>query len=125
MVQEKVSSLAVLNDDGTAAGIVTERDFVRRICAAGKNSSDVKIVEILSAPVRTVGVATPIGEAANFMIQNRVRHLLVVEGSQTKKPVGIISATDIVASLKENSADMKQADKEVLNALESEGRFYF
>lgn len=124
MAAKNVSSLAVVHEDGRAAGIVTERDLVRRVCTTDRLSSQIRVQEILSAPVKTVGLATPIGEAADFMVKNKIRHLLVIDEAD-KKPLGIVSATDVLAYVRENSAAMMQVDKDVIRALEKEGRFYF
>jgi signal-transduction protein with cAMP-binding, CBS, and nucleotidyltransferase domain len=124
MTDKNISSLAVVDDDGRPAGIVTERDFVRRICAIDKPSSKVKVQEITSSPVKTVNTGTSIGEAADIMVRNKIRHILVTDRDY-KKPIGIVSTTDIVAYVRENSETMRQVDKDVLEALEKEGRFYF
>jgi predicted transcriptional regulator len=83
----------------------------------------VKVQEIISAPVRTVNADTSIGAAADMMVRNRIRHLLVTD--KEGKPIGIMSATDIVAYVRENSEVMMQIDKDVIRALEREGRFFF
>lgn len=124
MTKKNVSSLAVVHEDGRPAGIVTERDFVRRICTADKISSKVKVQDIISSPVETVNTDTSVGRAADIMVRNKIRHLLVTD-KEDKKPVGIVSATDIVAYVRENSEVMMQVDKDVIKALEKEGRFYF
>ncbi len=124
MNNKNVSSLAVVHEDGRPAGIVTERDFVRQICATDKTSSKVKVQDIISSPVKTVNADTSIGEAADIMVRNRIRHLLVTD-KEDKKPLGIVSATDIVAYVRENSEVLMQIDKDVIKALEQEGRYYF
>lgn len=124
MTKKNVSSLAVVHEDGRPAGIVTERDFIRRICATDKISSKVKVQEIISSPVRTVNADTPIRKAADIMIRNKIRHLLVTD-KKDDRPIGIVSATDIIACVKENSEVVMQVDKDVIKALEKEGRFYF
>lgn len=124
MTKKNLSSLAVLYEDGRPAGIITERDFVRRICVTDKVSSRVKVQEIISSPVKTLNIDTPIGEAADIMVRNRVRHLLVTD-KEDRKPIGVVSSTDIVAYVRENSGVMVQIDKGVIKALEKEGRFYF
>lgn len=58
------------------------------------------------------------------MVRNRVRHLLVTD-KEDKKPLGVVSSTDIVAYVREYSGAMIQADRDVIKALENEGRFYF
>lgn len=124
MTKKNVSSLGVIHEDGRAAGIVTERDLVRRICATDKISSRVKVQEIISSPVKTVNNDTSISEAADIMVRNKIRHLLVIN-KEDKRPIGIVSATDIVAYVRENSGFRMQADEDVIKALEKEGRFYF
>lgn len=125
MANKNVSSLAVVHEDGSSAGIVTERDFVTRLCANDKISSKVKVQEIISSPVKTVNADTSIGEAADHMVRNRIRHLLVTD-KEDNIPIGIVSTTDITAYVRENSEVMlMQVDKDVIKALEKEGRFYF
>ncbi len=124
MAEKNVSSLAVVHEDGRPAGIVTERDLVRQVCAADKDSSKVKVQEIISSPVKAVNADTSIGEASDIMVRNKIRHLLVTD-KEDKKPIGILSATDIVAYVRENSEAKMQVDRDVITALEKEGRFYF
>ena len=54
MKDKNVSSLAVFHEDDSPAGIVTERDFVRRLCTNDKRSSEVKNQELISPPAKTV-----------------------------------------------------------------------
>lgn len=123
MKNANVGSLAVLHEDGRPAGIVTERDLVRKVCADEKSSSKVTVQELLSSPVITVHASTRIGEAAEIMLKNKIRHLLVVD--EENRPDGIVSATDIVSYVWKRTIVMMQADMEVIAALEKEGRFYF
>lgn len=62
MTKKNISSLAVVHEDGRPAGIITERDFVRRICATDKIDSMVKVQEIISSPVKTVNIDTSSGK---------------------------------------------------------------
>jgi CBS domain-containing protein len=124
MASKDVSSLAVIHEDGTAAGIVTERDFVRHICAADKLSSKVQIQQIISSPVKTVNADDTIGQAADIMVRNKIRHILVTD-KEDGRAIGIVSATDIVAYVRESGDVTMQVDMDVIKALEKEGRFYF
>jgi CBS domain-containing protein len=58
------------------------------------------------------------------LVTNRVRHLLVTD-KEAMKALGIVTSTDIVAYVKENSGVMMQLDKDVIKAPEEEGRFLF
>jgi CBS domain-containing protein len=103
MRDKNVSSLVVIDDYNKPIGIVTEGDFVRKVYV--NNSShrgDMLMKDIMSSPLITINTMTSVEEAADLMIQNKVRHLLVVENDDTNRPLGIITATDFVAYLKEN-----------------------
>jgi CBS domain-containing protein len=100
MTNKNISSLAVVDDDGKAFGIVTERDLARRICITNQSSDNVTVEEIMSSPVITIKPDYSIETAARYMVQKRVRHLLVTD--EVNQPVGIITATDFTAYLKEN-----------------------
>lgn len=122
MADKNVSSLAVIDDDGKAAGIVTERDLVRRVCTKNTHSSMITIQNIISVPVKTVSPDTAIDEAADIMVRNKLRHLIVAD--ENNAPIGIVSATDIVGFIRENNVAKTQVSKEILEALEREGRYY-
>jgi CBS domain-containing protein len=104
MDQKNVGSLAVLDDSGKALGIVTERDLARRVCTTDKTSNSMTVGQIMSSPVTTVRSGYSLEEAADVMIEKKVRHLLVVD--ENNEPVGIITPTDLVAYIKE-TADMQ------------------
>lgn len=104
MADKNVGSLAVLDDGGRALGILTERDLARRICTTSRSSSDVTVEQIMSSPVVTIKPDYSLEEAANVMIEKKVRHLLVV--SENNEPLGIVTPTDLAAYIKE-AADMR------------------
>lgn len=120
MSDKNVSSLLVLDDNGKAAGIITERDLVRRVCTKDVPSNSVNIENVISSPVKTVSSDSPIEEVADVMVRNKHRHIVVVNNNQ--EPVGIISATDIVAYVRENGKNMGKISDDVIEALEREGR---
>jgi CBS domain-containing protein len=103
MRDKNVSSLVVVDDYNKPIGIVTERDFVRKVYVNDSSrSGDMLMKDIMSSPLITINTITSVEEAADLMIQNKVRHLLVVDNDDTNRPLGIITATDFVAYLKEN-----------------------
>lgn len=95
MASRGVGSCVVVRDD-KPVGIVTERDIVRRLIAAGLSPKRVKVGEIMSSPVIVVGEKTSLDEAAAVMARNRVRRLVVVRGEEV---VGIVSVTDLMRSV--------------------------
>jgi signal-transduction protein with cAMP-binding, CBS, and nucleotidyltransferase domain len=104
MTNKNVSSLVVLDDDGKALGIVTERDLARRICTTDKSSDGVTVGQIMTSQVISIKPDYLLEEAANVMIERKVRHLLVV--GENNEPVGIITPTDLAAYMKE-TADIR------------------
>jgi len=83
-------------------------------------SNSVNIENVISFPVKTVSSDTPIEEVADVMVRNKLRHIVVVNNNQ--EPIGIISATDIVAYFRENGKIIDKISDDVIEALEREGR---
>jgi CBS domain-containing protein len=104
MRDKNVSSLLVIDyfNDGKPIGIVTERDLVRQVCVNDSSSKNTIIRVITSSPLVTVDATSSVEVAADLMIQNKVRHLLVVEDDDITKPLGIITPSDFTGYLKEN-----------------------
>jgi CBS domain-containing protein len=121
MNEKRISSVLVVDGDNKREeplGIVTERDLVIRVCAAGTNSKDVGIREIMSSPVVTVEPNATVETAADLMLSNKVRHLLVID-EQTRKPLGIIAPSDLNKYLRAN-IDMDEVNARILEAIKAE-----
>jgi CBS domain-containing protein len=121
MNEKRISSVLVVDVDNKREeplGIVTERDLVIRVCAAGTNSKDVGIREIMSSPVVTVEPNATVETAADLMLSNKVRHLLVID-EQTRKPLGIIAPSDLNKYLRAN-IDMDEVNARILEAIKAE-----
>lgn len=117
MRDKKISSLVVLDNDekgGEPLGIVTERDLVLRICAEGTSSKDIRVQDIMSSPIATIDPNSTVEGAADLMLSNKVRHLLVVNAD--KKPVGIVAPTDLNRYLQAN-IDMDEVKARILKAV--------
>ena len=91
MNEFQIGSLIVL-ERGKAKGIVTERDFLRRVIAEAKDVMNTKVKEIMTAPLVVVEPSTDLEEAVKLMFQNRIKKLAVVDAN---KLVGIVTLTDI------------------------------
>jgi CBS domain-containing protein len=97
MKDRNVSSLVVIDVNGKPQGLVTERDLVRKVCINDLGTSMVKNKEIMSSPLITIDSSSSPSMAADMMLQNNVRHLLVVDNndrSSLNKPIGIITPLD-------------------------------
>ena len=106
MRDKNVSSLLVIdnnnNNNSRPIGIVTERDLVRKVCVNDASSKHTPVQEITSSPLVTIDAISSVEVAADIMIQNKVRHLLVVEDDDVNRPLGIITPGDFTDYLKEN-----------------------
>jgi CBS domain-containing protein len=94
MSQNNVGDLVVI-ENNAPVGIVTERDFVRRVLAEGK-SADTRVSDVMSTPLRVIDSEAPIKEAARRMVNKKIRRLPVIKDN---KLVGIITATDFARYL--------------------------
>ena len=92
MVEANVGALLV-TDEGEIAGIVTERDYLRRVTLEGRTDKDTAIREIMSSPLIVATPEMTIDECMSLMTDRRIRHVPVVEGG---KVVGIVSIGDVV-----------------------------
>ena len=101
MVDKNVSSLVVIDDDNQTVGIITERDITRGVCIHDVASKDFKIHHLMSSPLATIDPNSSAETAANRMLQNKVRHLIVKDGD---RPVGIITASNFIDYLDEQLA---------------------
>jgi CBS domain-containing protein len=92
MVEANVGSLLV-RDGGDIAGIVTERDYLRRAALEERPDKETTVREIRSSPLIVVTPETPVDECMALMTDRRIRHLPVVDGGEV---VGVISIGDLV-----------------------------
>jgi CBS domain-containing protein len=97
LLQEKDISFLVVAEGQNPIGIVTEADFVRKVVAANKIASDVKVADIMSPKFRWVEPTTLIEDAVQKMLNNNIRRLIVLEN---QKLAGVITQTDLAAHLR-------------------------
>jgi CBS domain-containing protein len=92
MVEANVGSLLVTEGD-EITGIVTERDYLRRVAHEGRTDKGTAVREILSSPLIVVTPQTTVDECMALMTDRRIRHVPVVDGGEV---VGIVSIGDVV-----------------------------
>ena len=97
LISEKDISFLVIMDNDSPIGVLSESDFVRRLAANDKKSSDVMISEIMSRKFRWVEPETKIEDAIQKMLNNNIRRLIILENG---KLVGVITQTDLAAFLR-------------------------
>jgi CBS domain-containing protein len=92
MADKNVGALLVMAGD-RLVGIVSERDYARKVALAGKNSQSTPVREILTEVVHHVTPATTVSECMALVTDKRVRHLPVLDGNRV---AGVISIGDLV-----------------------------
>ena len=92
MVEANVGSLLV-RERGRVVGIVTERDYLRRVALERRDDETTPVREAMTSPLVVVTPDTAIDECMAVMTDRRIRHLPVVEGGQV---VGVVSIGDVV-----------------------------
>jgi CBS domain-containing protein len=92
MVEANVGSLLV-TEGGEISGIVTERDYLRRVALEGRDDRSTPVREIMSSPLIVVTTETSVDECMALMTDRRVRHLPVVEDGEV---VAMVSIGDLV-----------------------------
>ena len=95
MKDTNVSSLVVVDSEGKPRGIVTEHDIVRKAWVNDISTSKVTNKEIMSPKLITIGPDSSASTAVDIMLQNNIRHLLVVDKANTEKPIGMITPLDL------------------------------
>jgi CBS domain-containing protein len=92
MAEKNIGSIVVM-DQGNYLGIITERDYSRKVILKGKHSSDTKVSEIMSADLPSVKPDDSIEHCMSLMTQQNIRYLPVFDNNKLS---GIISMSDVV-----------------------------
>lgn len=93
MVQHNVGALAVVAEDGSLEGLITERDYLRRIVLEGRTSRTTAVAELMIRDVLCVRSDDSVDQCMRRMTEKRVRHLPVVDDGEL---VGLVSIGDVV-----------------------------
>ena len=112
MAEREVGAL-VVTDGGRLAGIISERDYARKVILHGKSSHEMQVRDIMTAKVITVHPGQTIEECMALMTGKRIRHLPVIEGDRL---IGVVSIGDLV---KEVIAEQEQTIKQLESYIHS------
>lgn len=93
MSEQNIGSVIVADADGQFLGIVTERDYSRKVILKGKSSTDTRVEEIMSKDLPHISLRDTVEYCMELMTSNNIRYLPVFSGSEM---VGIISMSDVV-----------------------------
>ena len=96
MMADKGCGALLVMDGDELLGIISERDYARRIILADRSSKSTKVREIMTSPVVTAGPGQTVEECLTQMTERRIRHLPIVSGDRL---VGLVSIGDLVKSI--------------------------
>ena len=103
----------VVMDKGLLVGVLSERDYTRKVALQGKNSRETPIADIMTRDVITVAPQTGTNVCMALMSQKKIRHLPVVDGAQV---LGMISIRDIMDDI---IADQEETIAQLQNYISS------
>jgi len=95
MAEHHVGALLVMRGDDVL-GIVSERDYARKVILLGRSSADTPVGQIMSSPVITVSLDSTVQECMQIVTEQRVRHLPVVDKGRV---IGMVSIGDLVKAV--------------------------
>jgi len=109
MAERHVGALLVRDGAGKLAGIVSERDYARKVVLQGRSSADTPVRAIMTANVISITLEASVHDAMRVMTEKRIRHLPVMSGERLE---GVVSIGDLVKAVIEE----QQAEIDTLQA---------
>jgi len=93
LMAEKSVGALIVTEGGRIAGVISERDYARKVILLGKSSHELKVRDIMISKVITVHPGQTVEECMALMTEKRIRHLPVTEGERL---IGVLSIGDLV-----------------------------
>ncbi|NVZ99522.1 CBS domain-containing protein [Pseudomonas gingeri] len=103
MAEKNIGALPVVNENGKVVGIISERDYARKVILRGLSSTSTTVNQIMNSPVITVDSHQNVETCMGIMTDRHLRHLPVVEDGQL---IGLLSIGDLVKEAITEQADL-------------------
>ncbi len=107
-MSERQVGAATVVDGAKVLGVVTERDVMQKVVAAGGDPNTLRVRDIMSSPVRSIGLKTTVADAAELMRKHHIRHLVVLDENDAL--VGMLALRyllyDLMDDLERNVGDL-------------------
>ena len=108
MAERDIGAVMVVGDDGHVVGILSERDYARKVILHNKSSKEISVDEIMTDRVLYVSLAHTVEDCMALMTDKRIRHLPVMDADRL---VGVLSIGDLVkAAINERDFTIRQLE---------------
>lgn len=97
MVRNRIGSVIMVDDGNKPIGIITERDILKKVSAQNKNAQDLPARDIMSSPLVIIKTIDSIDTAAEVMVKNKIKRLVVLE--EDSSMAGLLSMSDVTRKL--------------------------
>ncbi len=96
LAEKNIGALVVVDSDNRPVGIISERDYARRVILQGRSSMETPVRDVMTERVYAIGPENTVGECMQLMTDRHIRHLPVIDG---EKLAGVISIGDVVKTI--------------------------
>ncbi|MCH7743565.1 MAG: CBS domain-containing protein [Proteobacteria bacterium] len=119
MEGKEVGALTVLDNNACLAGIISERDFARKVILKDRSAHETSVADIMTTDVVVIDEDTTVDKCMSLMSQKKIRHLPVMDG---ETPVGMITVGDLLkVTIKEQSTTIEELESYIMDETGGEG----